>query len=132
MRSVPETPGYSREDLCLTMERLYANETAKPATWATGSLLRDMQNPKGAKPAKKKPAKKAEPKDKPEAKAEDKPEAKAEDKPAAKAEAEKEPEAKAEDKPAGTGPLRTPSGRFVPPTIAPPPTIGKPPGGKKE
>jgi NADH-quinone oxidoreductase subunit I len=162
MRSVAEQPAYSREDLCLTMEKLYANETAKPGTWATGSLLRDMQNPKGAKGAKKKPAKKAEPKAKPEAKekakpaakaeekpaakAEEKPAAKAEEKPAAKAEekpeakaeekpeakAEEKPEAKEEAKPAGTGPLRTPSGRFVPPTIPPPPTIGKPEGGKKE
>jgi len=139
MRHVAEQPGYSREDLCLTREKLYVNETAKPGTWATGSLLREMQNPKAARPAKKaekKAAAKAE--DKPAAKAEEKPAAKAEEKPAAKAEdkpapkAEEKPAAKAEDKPAPKSPLRTPSGRFVPPPIAPPPTIGKPPGGKKE
>jgi NADH-quinone oxidoreductase subunit I len=115
MRSVAEQPAFFREDLCLTMERLYANETAKPGTWATGSLLRDMQNPKGAKA---KPAKKAEKKAAPK------------EKPAAKEEAAPKEEAKAPPKEEEK--TRTPSGRFVPPTIPPPPTIGKPPGGKKE
>ena len=41
-----ERPGFSREDLFLTMERLYANEHLKPKTWATGSALIAMQNPK--------------------------------------------------------------------------------------
>jgi formate hydrogenlyase subunit 6/NADH:ubiquinone oxidoreductase subunit I len=38
-------PALSREDLFLTMERLYANEARKPS-WGTGSLLMEMQNPK--------------------------------------------------------------------------------------
>lgn len=50
MTRVAETPGYSREELCLTMDRLYENETAKPATWATASLLMAMQDPKRGQP----------------------------------------------------------------------------------
>lgn len=45
MRKVQEEPGTSREDLVLTMDKLYANEHAKPATWGTGNKLRDMQEP---------------------------------------------------------------------------------------
>ena len=41
-----ETPGFSREDLFLTMERLYANETAKPLYWGSGKKLGEMQDPK--------------------------------------------------------------------------------------
>ena len=41
-----EKPGFSREDLFLTMERLYDNETAKPRTWGIGRSLIEMQNPK--------------------------------------------------------------------------------------
>ena len=40
-----EQPGYSREDLVLTMDKLYANETAKPLYWGTGSKLFEMQDP---------------------------------------------------------------------------------------
>jgi len=72
MTRVQETPGYSREALCLTMDRLYENETAKPATWATASLLMAMQDPKRGQPApaaKVKPA--AEPKPKPAGKPEE-------------------------------------------------------------
>ena len=50
MTRVAETPGYSREALCLTMDRLYENETEKPATWATASLLMAMQDPKRGQP----------------------------------------------------------------------------------
>lgn len=46
MRRVQEIPGYSREDLVLTMDKLYANEHEKPLTWGTGNKLRDMQDPK--------------------------------------------------------------------------------------
>jgi NADH-quinone oxidoreductase subunit I len=46
MTRTPEQPGFSREDLCLTMDKLYQNETAKPATWGTASLLMAMQDPK--------------------------------------------------------------------------------------
>jgi NADH-quinone oxidoreductase subunit I len=54
MLRVPEQPGYSREDLVLTMDRLYTNETDKPKTWGTASKLMEMQDPKrGAEAAKK-------------------------------------------------------------------------------
>lgn len=52
-----ETPGYSREDLVLTMDKLYANEKLKTPTWATGTLLMGMQEPpKAEKPAPAAPA----------------------------------------------------------------------------
>lgn len=38
-----ETPGFVREDLVLTMDKLYANETLKHVTWATGTKLIEMQ-----------------------------------------------------------------------------------------
>ena len=60
MTRVPEVPGFDREDLVLTMDKLYANEHAKPLTWATASKLNEMQEPpKVAKvePAKTEPAK---------------------------------------------------------------------------
>lgn len=38
-----ETPGFVREDLVLTMDKLYANEKSKHVTWATGTLLIKMQ-----------------------------------------------------------------------------------------
>jgi NADH-quinone oxidoreductase subunit I len=57
MTRTPERPGYSREELCLTMDRLYENETAKPLTWGTASKLMEMQDPKrGAPPPEKKSA----------------------------------------------------------------------------
>ena len=40
-----EKPGFSREDLVLTMDRLYANETAQPPTWANATKLCEMQDP---------------------------------------------------------------------------------------
>ena len=47
-----EVPGYSREDLVLTMDKLYENEKKKPLYWATGSQLIAMQDPKrGIPPA---------------------------------------------------------------------------------
>jgi NADH-quinone oxidoreductase subunit I len=45
-----ETPGYSREDLVLTMDKLYANEKNRPLYWGTGSLLIAMQDPKKGLP----------------------------------------------------------------------------------
>lgn len=52
-----EVPGYAREDLVLTMDKLYANERSKPRTWAAGSSLMEMQDPKrGEPPPEKKPA----------------------------------------------------------------------------
>jgi NADH-quinone oxidoreductase subunit I len=89
MTRVAETPGYSREALCLTMDRLYENETEKPATWATASLLMGMQDPKRGQPDAK-AAKKAA---RAEAKA-DKPKAEPKaDKPKAEAKPKVEPEA---------------------------------------
>jgi len=38
-------PGFSREDLVLTMDKLYANETSKPLSWANGTKLRAMLDP---------------------------------------------------------------------------------------
>ena len=47
-----EIPAFSREDLVLTMDKLYANETLKHPTWGTGTRLIDMQAPpKPPKPA---------------------------------------------------------------------------------
>jgi len=47
-----ETPGTSREDLVLTMDKLYANEKKMTPTWATGTLLMRMQEPpKAPRPA---------------------------------------------------------------------------------
>lgn len=43
-------PAFFREDLVLTMDKLYANETSKPAAWATGSKLVDMQDPNRLSP----------------------------------------------------------------------------------
>jgi NADH-quinone oxidoreductase subunit I len=47
----PQTPGFSREDLVLTMDKLYANGRERVPTWGTGGGLRAMQEP--PKPAKK-------------------------------------------------------------------------------
>jgi NADH-quinone oxidoreductase subunit I len=41
-----EQPGYSREDLVLTMDKLYANEHDKALYWGSGSALMAMQDPK--------------------------------------------------------------------------------------
>ena len=50
MLKVPEVPGYSREDLFLSMAKLYANEKV-PAAWGTGKLLIGMQAAGQPKPA---------------------------------------------------------------------------------
>lgn len=42
-----EKPGFSREDLVLTKDKLIANGKEKPLAWATGSKLRAMQEGKG-------------------------------------------------------------------------------------
>ena len=41
-----ETPGFEREDLVLTMDKLYANEHDKPLYWGNGTELMAMQDPK--------------------------------------------------------------------------------------
>ena len=43
MTQVADIPAYSREDLVLTMEKLYAHEKDKPASWGTGTRLMGMQ-----------------------------------------------------------------------------------------
>jgi NADH-quinone oxidoreductase subunit I len=40
------TPGFSREDLVLTMDKLYENEKRTTMAWATGTKLMEMQDPK--------------------------------------------------------------------------------------
>ena len=66
-------PGFSREDLVLTMDKLYANETETTLSWGRASNLLEMQDPKrgtdedraatkqkaGAKPAEAEAAKPA-------------------------------------------------------------------------
>ena len=57
-----EVPGFVREDLVLTMDKLYANETLKHRSWADGTKLIDMQAPpKAEKPAAAEPATAAAP-----------------------------------------------------------------------
>ena len=53
MAHAPDAPTYAREDLVLTMERLYANEKDKPHSWGTGTRLMGMQEaPRPEKAAK--------------------------------------------------------------------------------
>jgi NADH-quinone oxidoreductase subunit I len=56
MLNVPAEVGFSREDLLLTMERLYANEKAGTASWGTGARLVGMQEPAKAPKAADKAA----------------------------------------------------------------------------
>jgi NADH-quinone oxidoreductase subunit I len=59
MLRVPEAPAYCREDLVLTMDRLYDNEKLDAASWGTGSRFMEMQDPKrGMPPTPKKVVKK--------------------------------------------------------------------------
>ncbi len=54
--TVPQGPGYTREDLVLTMDKLYDNEKRDAASWGTGTGLVAMQDPKrGLEPPKPKP-----------------------------------------------------------------------------
>ena len=64
MLKVQETPGYQREDLVLTMDKLYENEKLGATTWATGAKLIEMQSPPPEEPA---PEAKAPPKEAPAA-----------------------------------------------------------------
>lgn len=45
MLRVPTPPSFTREDLVLTMPRLYENEKKSEAGWATGTRLMQMQEP---------------------------------------------------------------------------------------
>lgn len=60
MLRVPETPGFSREDLVLTMAKLYENEKHQKS-WGTGTGLIGMQEPVAKAPAAPKPAAEAAP-----------------------------------------------------------------------
>jgi NADH-quinone oxidoreductase subunit I len=51
MTREPEVPTYSREELVLTMAKLYANEKSKPRAWGDATRLMGMQEqPKVPKP----------------------------------------------------------------------------------
>ena len=45
MTKEQEQPAYTRDELMLTMPRLYANETSKTRAWGTGALLMAMHEP---------------------------------------------------------------------------------------
>jgi NADH-quinone oxidoreductase subunit I len=52
-----EVPTYSREDLVLTMPKLYANEKSKPRAWGDATKLMGMQvAPKSSRPVPAAPA----------------------------------------------------------------------------
>ena len=46
MLQTSHTPGFSRTDLVLTMEKLYANEKEAKLAWGTGTKLIESQDPK--------------------------------------------------------------------------------------
>ena len=112
MVSAPEAPGYGREDLVLTMDKLYANESLSKASWASGSKLMEMQDPKRGLP-------KPEPKPKVVAKEEAKPPPETKSAPAKNPTSQRSP---ADEDPKLIGPLRSeelplrrpPHKRFLP------------------
>ena len=55
MTREPEVPTYGREDLVLTMAKLYANEKQKPRAWSDGTKLMEMQEKGKPADAPKKP-----------------------------------------------------------------------------
>jgi NADH-quinone oxidoreductase subunit I len=59
MTREPELPAYGREDLVLTMAKLYANEKSKPRAWGDATRLNAMQVP--PKPPRAEPAAAAPP-----------------------------------------------------------------------
>lgn len=74
MTRAPEVPAFSREDLVLTMERLYANGVDKPRAWSDGTKLMAMQEPApDAAPAAAHHAPKAPTPSGPSARSDDKP-----------------------------------------------------------
>lgn len=48
-----EEPGFCREDLVLTQDKLYANQKLKQLAWGTGAKLMEMQDPARGKPGAK-------------------------------------------------------------------------------
>ena len=55
MTREPEVPAFGREDLVLTMQKLYANEKSKPRAWSDGTKLMEMQEKGKPADAPKKP-----------------------------------------------------------------------------
>ncbi|MFO0690303.1 MAG: 4Fe-4S dicluster domain-containing protein [Myxococcota bacterium] len=45
MTQEQEQPGFSREDLTLTMDKLYANEKSKRWAWSNATILGEQQDP---------------------------------------------------------------------------------------
>jgi len=60
MTRTHQPPGFSREELVLTMDKLYANEEDAVVSWATGSKLLAMQDPKRSEPSLEKNSNSAE------------------------------------------------------------------------
>ena len=84
MVSAPEQPGFGREDLVLTMDKLYNNEKLDKPSWANGTKLMEMQDPKRGLPKPEPKARAAKPAAAPKKKeAAADPSPKAENKPAA-------------------------------------------------
>ena len=50
MCRAPEVPGFCREDLVLTMDKLYENQKSKALSWGTAAKLLEMQDPARGKP----------------------------------------------------------------------------------
>ena len=61
MVSAPEEPGFGREDLVLTMDKLYNNEKLDKPSWANGTKLMEMQDPKRGLPKPEPKARAAKP-----------------------------------------------------------------------
>lgn len=57
MLKVTQEPGFTREALCLTMDKLYENEKLDQNAWGTGTKLMEMQDPKRGQPKPEKKAK---------------------------------------------------------------------------
>ncbi|MBI4820057.1 MAG: 4Fe-4S dicluster domain-containing protein [Deltaproteobacteria bacterium] len=60
MTQEQESPGFSREDLVLTMDKLYANEKSKRWAWSNATVLGEQQDPDRGIPGKEKKAEDAE------------------------------------------------------------------------
>jgi NADH-quinone oxidoreductase subunit I len=56
MTREPEIPAYTREDLVLTMAKLYANEKSKLRAWGDATRLMAMQEPPKAPPPARAPS----------------------------------------------------------------------------
>lgn len=52
MTGTTQEPAFSRQTLCLDMERLYENEKSRPLSWANATKLAEMQAPAAKDSAK--------------------------------------------------------------------------------